>query len=116
MKDADDIFSGEFQCPVLNKVFTEFTHIVAVKTTGNVFCYEVYMSPSITSALIPACFSLLNVIFISNLVAQAIKELNIKTKNWKELLTDEPFTKEDLITIQVTFHFRVFPFVLLFVV
>lgn len=41
---------GEYHCPVLNKVFTEFTHIVAVKTTGNVFCYE------------------------------AIKELNIKTK------------------------------------
>ncbi|KAF3439061.1 hypothetical protein FNV43_RR17336 [Rhamnella rubrinervis] len=61
---------GEFHCPVLNKVFTEFTHIVAVKTTGNVFCYE------------------------------AIKELNIKIKNWKDLLTDEPFTKEDLITIQ----------------
>ncbi|KAK4749439.1 hypothetical protein SAY87_026888 [Trapa incisa] len=61
---------GEYQCPVLNKVFTEFTHIVAVKTTGNVFCYE------------------------------AIKELNIKTKNWKELLTDEPFTRNDLITIQ----------------
>ncbi|KAK7252769.1 hypothetical protein RIF29_36963 [Crotalaria pallida] len=61
---------GEYHCPVLNKVFTEFTHIVAVKTTGNVFCYE------------------------------AIKELNIKTKNWKELLTDEPFTKDDLITIQ----------------
>lgn len=33
---------------------------------------------------------------------KAIKELNIKTKNWKELLTDEPFTKEDLITIQVS--------------
>ncbi|XP_021908219.1 peptidyl-prolyl cis-trans isomerase CYP65 [Carica papaya] len=61
---------GEYHCPVLNKVFTEFTHIVAVKTTGNVFCYE------------------------------AIKELNIKTKNWKELLTDETFAKEDLITIQ----------------
>ncbi|GFP90289.1 peptidyl-prolyl cis-trans isomerase cyp65 [Phtheirospermum japonicum] len=61
---------GEFHCPVLNKVFTEFTHIVAVKTTGNVFCYE------------------------------AIKELNIKTKNWKELLTDEPFKREDIITIQ----------------
>lgn len=61
---------GEFQCPVLNKVFTEFTHIVAVKTTGNVFSYE------------------------------AIKELNIKNKNWKELLTDDPFTKDDLITIQ----------------
>ncbi|KAG2554012.1 peptidyl-prolyl cis-trans isomerase CYP65-like [Panicum virgatum] len=61
---------GEFQCPVLNKVFTEFTHIVAVKTTGNVFCYE------------------------------AIQELNIKPKNWKELLTDEPFTRNDLVTIQ----------------
>ncbi|XP_043713673.1 peptidyl-prolyl cis-trans isomerase CYP65 [Telopea speciosissima] len=61
---------GEYHCPVLNKVFTEFTHLVAVKTTGNVFCYE------------------------------AIKELNLKTKNWKELLTDEPFTREDLITIQ----------------
>ncbi|KAG2542702.1 hypothetical protein PVAP13_9NG656600 [Panicum virgatum] len=61
---------GEFQCPVLNKVFTEFTHIVAVKTTGNVFCYE------------------------------AVQELNIKPKNWKELLTDEPFTRNDLITIQ----------------
>ncbi|XP_010272663.1 PREDICTED: peptidyl-prolyl cis-trans isomerase CYP65 isoform X3 [Nelumbo nucifera] len=33
-------------------------------------------------------------------LAKAIKELNLKTKNWKELLTDEPFTKEDLITIQ----------------
>ncbi|KAJ0102697.1 hypothetical protein Patl1_04374 [Pistacia atlantica] len=56
---------------MLNKVFTEFTDIVAIWTTGNVFYYD------------------------------AIKELNIKTKNWKELLTDEPFTKEDLITIQV---------------
>lgn len=35
-------FAGEYHCPVLNKVFTEYTHIVAVKTTGNVFCYEVY--------------------------------------------------------------------------
>ncbi|KAH7566700.1 hypothetical protein JRO89_XS08G0218400 [Xanthoceras sorbifolium] len=72
--------AGEFHCPVLNKVFTEYTHIVAVKTTGNVFCYE------------------------------AIKELNIKTKNWKELLTDEPFTKEDLITIQVINVFITFLF------
>lgn len=41
-KNKNFTFSaGEFHCPVLNKVFTEFTHIVAVKTTGNVFCYEV---------------------------------------------------------------------------
>ena len=37
--------AGEYHCPVLNKVFTEFTHIVAVKTTGNVFCFEVCSLP-----------------------------------------------------------------------
>jgi peptidyl-prolyl cis-trans isomerase-like protein 2 len=35
-KNAD----GEYQCPVLHKVFTEFTHIVAIKKTGNVFSVE----------------------------------------------------------------------------
>ncbi|CAI5986434.1 unnamed protein product [Closterium sp. NIES-64] len=69
-KIADGLSQCEYHCPVLKKVFTEFTHIVAVKTTGNVFCYE------------------------------AIKELNVKPKNWKELLTDEPFTRADIITIQ----------------
>ena len=29
-----------------------------------------------------------------------MEELNIKPKNWKELLTDEPFTRADIITIQ----------------
>ncbi|KAK9129688.1 hypothetical protein Sjap_010175 [Stephania japonica] len=78
---------GEYHCPVLNKVFTEFTHIVAVKTTGNVFCYEHMF-------VIPCGRAL----FLT--LVKAIKELNLKTKNWKELLTDDPFTKEDLITIQ----------------
>lgn len=35
-KNAD----GEYRCPVLHKVFTEATHIVALRVTGNVFCYE----------------------------------------------------------------------------
>jgi len=26
--------------------------------------------------------------------------LNIKTKNWKDLLTDEPFLRKDMITLQ----------------
>ena len=74
--------AGEYACPVLNKVFTESTHIVAVKTSGHVYCY------------------------------QAVDELNIKAKNWKcaprharrcasdltarvrrDLLTDEPFKR-----------------------
>eukprot|EP00898_Chlorokybus_atmophyticus_P000289 jgi/Chlat1/1260/Chrsp115S00758 len=61
---------GEYHCPVLHKVFTEFTHIVAVRTTGNVYCYE------------------------------AIQQLCLKTKNFKDLLTDEPFIKADIITLQ----------------
>lgn len=61
---------GEYHCPVLFKVFSRHTHIVAVKTTGNVFSYE------------------------------AVEQLNIKTKNWRDLINDEPFTRGDLITIQ----------------
>jgi peptidyl-prolyl cis-trans isomerase-like protein 2 len=61
---------GDYECPVLNKVFTDSTHIVAVKTTGNVYCY------------------------------QAIDELCVKPKNWKDLITDEKFTRKDLVTLQ----------------
>lgn len=38
----------------------------------------------------PACFQL-----------QAVEQLNVKPKNFKDLLTDEPFTRKDIITIQV---------------
>jgi peptidyl-prolyl cis-trans isomerase-like protein 2 len=61
---------GEYACPVLNKVFNENTHIVAIKTTGNVYCWE------------------------------AVDELCLKPKNLRDLLTDEPFTKKDLIHLQ----------------
>ncbi|XP_064483461.1 RING-type E3 ubiquitin-protein ligase PPIL2-like [Ornithodoros turicata] len=61
---------GEYHCPVLYKVFTENSHIVAIRTTGNVFSYE------------------------------AVEQLNIRAKNWKDLLNDEPFTRTDIITLQ----------------
>eukprot|EP00775_Hariotina_reticulata_P001460 gene1460-1802_t len=61
---------GEYACPVTSKVFTPHSHIVAVKATGNVYSYD------------------------------AIDELCIKPKNWKDLLTDEPFTRKDIIHIQ----------------
>jgi peptidyl-prolyl cis-trans isomerase-like 2 len=48
-KNKDD----DFHCPILFKPFNEYTHIVCVATTGNVFCYE------------------------------ALDELNIKPKIWK---------------------------------
>ncbi|XP_063228180.1 RING-type E3 ubiquitin-protein ligase PPIL2 [Bacillus rossius redtenbacheri] len=60
----------EHHCPVLFKTFTKHSHIVAIATTGNVFSYE------------------------------AVEQLNIKTKNWKDLLNDVPFERKDIITIQ----------------
>ncbi|KAI1233004.1 hypothetical protein IHE44_0006194 [Lamprotornis superbus] len=61
---------GKYHCPVLFTVFTNNSHIVAIKTTGNVFAYE------------------------------AVEQLNIKPKSYKDLLTDEPFTRQDIITLQ----------------
>ncbi|CAH1802314.1 unnamed protein product [Owenia fusiformis] len=60
----------KYHCPVTFKQFNENTHIVAIKTTGNVFAYD------------------------------AVDRLNYKTKNFRDLLTDEAFTKADVITIQ----------------
>ncbi|XP_023694726.1 RING-type E3 ubiquitin-protein ligase PPIL2 isoform X2 [Paramormyrops kingsleyae] len=61
---------GKYHCPVLYTIFTNNSHIVANKVTGNVFSYE------------------------------AVEQLNIKTKTYKDLLTDEPFTRQDIITLQ----------------
>lgn len=61
---------GKYHCPVTFKAFNENTHIVAIKPTGNVFSYD------------------------------AIERLNIKPKFWKDLITDEDFTRNDIITIQ----------------
>lgn len=40
-----------YDCPVTGKVFTEHTHIAAVKVTGNVYAYES------VSELMPTFFS-----------------------------------------------------------
>ena len=52
------------------QVFTESTHIVAIRTSGNVYAWE------------------------------AVEELNIKPRFMKDLLTDQPFTRKDIIHIQ----------------
>lgn len=63
---------GKYHCPVMFKAFNYHTHIVAVRPTGNVFCYE------------------------------AVKELNLKAKSMRDLIDGTPFTKDDLITIQAS--------------
>ncbi len=52
------------------QVFTESTHIVAIRTSGNVYAWE------------------------------AVEELNIKPRFMKDLLTDQSFTRKDIIHIQ----------------
>lgn len=60
----------EYHCPILFKTFSKYSHIVANKKTGNVYSWE------------------------------AIEQLNIKAKFWKDLVNDEPFVRADLVTIQ----------------
>ncbi|CAM0137762.1 cyclophilin peptidyl-prolyl cis-trans isomerase Cyp8 [Umbelopsis sp. WA50703] len=62
--------NGDFYCPVTFKTFSEHTAIAAIKTSGNVFAYD------------------------------TIEKLNIKAKYWKDLVTDEAFTRKDVIMIQ----------------
>lgn len=61
---------GQYQCPVLYKSFTQHTHIVAIKTTGNVYCYD------------------------------AVKQMNLKTNHLRDLLDETPFTRADVIHVQ----------------
>lgn len=56
--------------PVTYKVFTDNTHIVALKHTGNVFAHD------------------------------TVERLNIKAKMWRDLVSDEEFTRKDIITLQ----------------
>ncbi|XP_032899417.1 RING-type E3 ubiquitin-protein ligase PPIL2 [Amblyraja radiata] len=61
---------GKFHCPVMYSVFTNNSHILAIKTSGNVYSHE------------------------------AVEQLNIKTKSFKDLLSDEPFTRQEILTLQ----------------
>ena len=61
---------GELHCPVTYKVFTPNSKIAVIRTSGNVYLYD------------------------------CIKDLNIAQRNWTDLMTGEPFTKDDIIMLQ----------------
>lgn len=61
---------GEFYCPITRKTLTDNSRIVANKKSGQVYLWE------------------------------AVETLNIEKGNWKDLVTEEPFTREDLIILQ----------------
>lgn len=56
--------------PITNKVFNNSSHIVAIRTSGNVYAFS------------------------------AVDELNIKAKNWTDLIDGSRFTRADIITLQ----------------
>jgi peptidyl-prolyl cis-trans isomerase-like 2 len=56
--------------PVTNKVFNNSSHIVAIRTSGNVYSYS------------------------------AIEELNLKPKNFVDLIDGTKFTRDDIIILQ----------------
>jgi peptidyl-prolyl cis-trans isomerase-like 2 len=63
-------FCSQKCSPVTNKVFTSSSHMVAIATSGNVYAFN------------------------------AVNELNIKAKNFTDLISGEPFKKSDIITLQ----------------
>ncbi|XP_071848764.1 RING-type E3 ubiquitin-protein ligase PPIL2-like [Apostichopus japonicus] len=62
--------NGKYHCPVTFKVFTNNSHLVTVRQSGNVYAYD------------------------------AVEELNIKAKNWTDLTTGKPFVRKDIIVLQ----------------
>eukprot|EP01064_Diplonema_japonicum_P024039 TRINITY_DN34507_c0_g1_i1.p1 TRINITY_DN34507_c0_g1~~TRINITY_DN34507_c0_g1_i1.p1 ORF type:complete len:537 (+),score=122.18 TRINITY_DN34507_c0_g1_i1:67-1611(+) len=61
---------NETICPVTSKVLTEHSRVVAIRTTGRVYSHD------------------------------AVNEMNVKAKNWCDLVEGTPFKKSDIITIQ----------------
>jgi peptidyl-prolyl cis-trans isomerase-like protein 2 len=64
--------AGEDVDPVTFKVFTDNTHIVAIRhgDSANVFAYD------------------------------TVERLNIKAKMWRDLVSDEEFSRKDIVTLQ----------------
>ncbi|KAL4481435.1 hypothetical protein ABPG74_007524 [Tetrahymena malaccensis] len=61
--------NGEYQDPISFKVFTDHTHIVTIKTSGNVYSFD------------------------------TVDKLNREAKYWQDLMTGEKFTPKDIITL-----------------
>lgn len=61
---------GDYHDPLTFKVFSNHTPIVAIKSSGNVYAKD------------------------------SVDRLNVKANFWQDLVSNEPFTREDIITLQ----------------
>uniref|UniRef100_F7A1Z2 RING-type E3 ubiquitin-protein ligase PPIL2 n=1 Tax=Macaca mulatta TaxID=9544 RepID=F7A1Z2_MACMU len=88
---------GKYHCPVLFTVFTNNTHIVAVRTTGNVYAYEVVGLASFPP--LTAGFTLLGILFLpqdpTNLDKFNVSNFYHVKNNVKIIDPDEEKAKQD---------------------
>lgn len=61
---------GQYHCPITLKPLNQYSKIIANRKTGHIYLYDAYI------------------------------QLNVKANHFKDLITDEPFTRDDIITIQ----------------
>jgi len=61
---------GDYHCPMTYNVFTEYSHIIAIAETGNVYSYEAY------------------------------EQLNKNPKHFFDLLNGTPFDPKNVIVLQ----------------
>lgn len=62
--------AGNYFDPVTMKEYTDYSHLVAVRPTGYVYLWD------------------------------TVQQLNIKARNMRDLVTDEPFVRADIIDLQ----------------
>ncbi len=84
--------AGNMHCPVTFKEFTRHSHIVAVAASGNVYASSRIVQPLLRIKC-SICY---------RYSWDAVEELNIKARNFTDLLTAQAFTRADIITLQVT--------------
>lgn len=75
LKFARNPETDDLQCASTHETFSANTHVVAIRTTGNVYSYD------------------------------AIDTLCLKPKTLRDLLDDSPFTRADIITLQDPHNF-----------
>ena len=88
-------------CPITFKEFTRHSHIVAVATSGNVYApppqlHNHFPVSNHLDSLAPH----LTPHTSHSYSFDAVEELNIKARNFTDLLTGQPFTRADIITLQ----------------
>jgi len=89
---------GKYHCPVMFKAFNYHTHIVAIRQTGNVFCYEAVRELNIKVRACARCEC--PTLLRAGEHCPTFLCHPPQAKSMIDLIDGTPFTKADIITIQ----------------